>query len=188
MEYGYLWTIEKMNKEYPEVRFTMIPEEHPLRNIRQLVDSVLADEFAELADRSDPDHSITPNRLIKATLLQPIYSIRTEHMLCERIRYNILFQWFLDLDPALSTWDPVVLRNERELLNRDLTISRFFQTSAIHDLLVDISHHDIFKPDTSIIRMYLEPDEVDPKPPDKKQQPQNKKLRALDEWIWGGRH
>ncbi len=164
---------------------SVIPRDHPLRNIRDIADVVLNKQFPQLLEEPGATLAIEPDRLVKAILLQPIYSIRTDHMLCERIRYNVLFQWFLGLPRNDVCWDPVVLGNERKELHE--TLSGFFQNQEIRELLNDLKRHDIFKPDLSIIRMYLEPGSDKADHPDK-QQKGAKELRALDDWIWGGRH
>ena len=180
--HSYPNEVKNNNHETDNLR---IPREHPLRNIRDIADVVLNKQFPQLQEEPGAALAIRPDRLVKAILLQPIYSIRTDHMLCERIRYNVLFQWFLDLPRNDVCWDPVVLGNERKELHE--TLSRFFQNQKIRELLNDLKHHNIFKPDLSIIRMYLEPGSDKPDHPDK-QQKGGKKLRALDDWIWGGRH
>ena len=79
---------------------SFIPEEHPIRRIKPIVESALA-RLSSLfdgmyADRGRP--SIPPEHLLKASLLIALYSIRSERQLCERLRYDLLFKWFLDLN------------------------------------------------------------------------------------------
>src|SRR5579872_147161 len=79
-----------------------IPQEHPLRRIKQLTDVALK-ELSPVFDqmysvRGRP--SIPPERLLKASLLMALYTIRSERMFCEQLDYNLLFRWFLDLN-----WD-----------------------------------------------------------------------------------
>ena len=77
-----------------------IPAEHPLRAVRETVDEVLRgmskDFDAVYADTGR--HSIAPERLLRALLLQCFYSIRSERMLVEQINYSWLFRWFVGLD------------------------------------------------------------------------------------------
>ena len=80
----------------PESR---VPEAHPLRAIKRDADAVLATlsrEFDELY-AEDGRPSIPPERLLKASLLIALYSVRSDRMLCEMLDYNILFRWFLDM-------------------------------------------------------------------------------------------
>ena len=79
-----------------------IRADHPLRAIKKLAD----DELARLNDRFNAAYSafgkpsIPPETLIKATLLQALYSIRSERQLCEDIDVNLLYRWFLDMKPV----------------------------------------------------------------------------------------
>ena len=76
-----------------------VPEHHPLRLIRRIVNEVLADldrEFAELyAAEGRP--SVAPERLLRALLLQAFYTIRSERQLMEQLHYNLLYRWFVGL-------------------------------------------------------------------------------------------
>jgi transposase len=84
-----------------------VPQTHPLRAIRVLVDDVLRDmspEFDRLyAAVGRP--SIPPERLLRAQLLQIFYSIRSERLLMEQLDYNLLFRWFvgLEMDEPIHT-------------------------------------------------------------------------------------
>ena len=77
----------------------LIPADHPIRRIRRVVDAVLA----ELDDTFDAMYStkgrpsVPPERLLKASVLMALYSIRSERAFCERLNYDLLFKWFLDL-------------------------------------------------------------------------------------------
>lgn len=77
-----------------------VPQDHPLRAIRGLVDDVLRDmsrEFDGLYARVGRP-SIPPERLLRAQLLQIFYSIRSERLLMEQLDYNLLFRWFVGMD------------------------------------------------------------------------------------------
>ena len=84
-----------------------IPAEHPLRRIKALADAELArlsPVFDQMyAERGRP--SIPPERLLKSCLLIALYSIRSERQFCEQLQYNLLFQWFLDLDLRTPGFD-----------------------------------------------------------------------------------
>ena len=76
-----------------------IPADHPLRAVRRLVDEVLAKmsaQFAKLYSHTGRP-STAPERLLKASLVQAFFSIRSERQLVEQIDYNILFRWFVGL-------------------------------------------------------------------------------------------
>ena len=77
----------------------LIPAAHPIRRIRLVVEAVLADldgEFDAMYARTGRP-SVPPEQLLKATVLMALYSIRSERAFCERLNYDLLFKWFLDL-------------------------------------------------------------------------------------------
>jgi transposase len=79
-----------------------VPTHHPLRPIKRLVDEALADlssTFDEMYAK-DGRPSIPPERLLKASLLIALHSVRSERAFCEELEYNLLFRWFLDMDNA----------------------------------------------------------------------------------------
>ena len=85
-----------------------IPQDHPLRAIRRLVDQVLAG-MSKRFDRLYSEvgrPSIPPERLLRALLLQVFYSIRSENLLMEQLDYNLLFRWFVGLEIDDRVWDP----------------------------------------------------------------------------------
>ncbi len=100
-----------------------IPQNHPLRAIRSTVDEVLqcmSKEF-DAAYAKAGRHSIAPERLLRALLLQLFYSIRSERMLVEQLNYSWLFRWFVGLDMDEPVWNHAVFSKNRDrLLNRDM--------------------------------------------------------------------
>ena len=99
----------------PEQR---IPQDHPLRAIRTLVDRALREQdlhfYALYARRGR--RSIPPERLLRALLLMALYSIRSEGQLMEQINFNLLFRWFVGLNPDDAVWDASVFTKNRERL------------------------------------------------------------------------
>jgi transposase len=95
-----------------------IAANHPARQIRVLVDRALLRMDGELeklyADRGRP--SIAPERLLRATLLMILYSIRSERQLMEQMNYNLLFRWFVGLEMDDAVWDVTVFTKNRERL------------------------------------------------------------------------
>lgn len=95
-----------------------VPKEHPLRAIRQMMDRALGDldgEFELLyARRGRP--SIAPEKLLRAQLLQVLYSVRSERQLMEQLDYNLLFRWFVGLNIDDPVWDATVFSKNRERL------------------------------------------------------------------------
>ena len=95
-----------------------VPKRHPIRKMRKLVDEALANldaVFDEMyADGGRP--SIPPERLIRASLLQVFYSIRSERQLMEQLDYNLLFRWFISLSVDEPVWSPSTFSKNRDRL------------------------------------------------------------------------
>ena len=109
-----------------------IAADHPLRAIRALVDEVLAalsGRFAGLyASTGRP--SIPPEQLLRATLLQAFFSVRSERQLMEQVDYNLLFRWFVGLDIDTAVWDASTFSKNRDrLLEAD--VAREFLTTLM---------------------------------------------------------
>jgi transposase len=95
-----------------------IPPDHPLRIIKQLADRALAglsSEFDRLYARIGRP-SIPPERLLKASLLTALFSVRSERAFCEELNYNLLFRWFLQMDMVEPSFDPTVFTKNRQRL------------------------------------------------------------------------
>jgi transposase len=109
---------------------SVVPRNHPLRAIRKLLDAALRDLsplFDEMyAEMGRP--SIPPERLLKAKVLQALYTIRSETLLVESFQYNFLFRWFLDLNMTDPVWDHSVFSKNQERLLRHHTADLFFAT------------------------------------------------------------
>ena len=101
-----------------------IPAKHPLRKIRQVVNDALASldsEFASLyVDFGRP--SIAPERLIRAGLIQILFSVRSERQLMEQMQYNPMFRWFVGLGIDDPVWVATVFTKNRDrLLTTDMS-------------------------------------------------------------------
>ena len=109
-----------------------VPQDHPLRAIRALVDDVLRDmsrEFDGLyATVGRP--SIPPERLLRAQLLQIFYSIRSERLLMEQLDYNLLFRWFVEMELDEPIWDTTVFTKNRDRLLNQAIARSFFRTGG----------------------------------------------------------
>ncbi len=95
-----------------------IPQDHPLRPIRVLADAALASlnkRFEGLYSTMGRP-SIAPEVLLRATLLQAFFSVRSERMLMEQINYNLLFRWFVGLPMDAEVWHPTVFTHNRDRL------------------------------------------------------------------------
>ncbi|PSH02871.1 MAG: hypothetical protein CXZ00_15235 [Acidobacteria bacterium] len=99
----------------PEAR---VRQDHPLRAIRQLVDAVLrglSPEFSRMYSREGRP-SIAPEKLLRALVLQLLYSVRSERLLMEEIDYSILFRWFIGLNLDERVWDATTFSKNRDRL------------------------------------------------------------------------
>jgi transposase len=95
-----------------------IPQDHPLRAMQALVNPILAElspHFQALYAKTGRP-SIPPERLLRALLLQILYTIRSERQLMEQLNYNLLFRWFVGLNPDDAVWVPTVFTKNRERL------------------------------------------------------------------------
>jgi transposase len=130
-------TEERMRGDHsePDAMFSYIsaaqrvPKDHPLRAIRTMVDDVLRrlwSDFERLYSHTGRP-SIPPERLLRALLLQVLYSIRSERMLMEQLDYNLLFRWFVGLSMDDPIWDATVFTKNRDRLLRGDIAVRFFE-------------------------------------------------------------
>jgi transposase len=101
----------------------LIPQNHPIRGVKALVDLVLDRmnwQFDALyVDRGRP--SIPPEQLLRAFILQKLYSIRSERQLEEMMRYNLMYRWFVGLNPSDAVWDHSTFsRNAQRLVRGEM--------------------------------------------------------------------
>ena len=105
-----------------------IRADHPLRDVKRRADRILASlsaDFAKCYSRTGRP-SVPPERLLKAQLLLALYSIRSERQLCERIDTDLLFRWFLDLQPSEEAFDHAVFSHNRKRLDDGGLARAFF--------------------------------------------------------------
>ena len=111
-----------------------VPPDHPLRPMRAMVDGVLQElspEFNRLYSRVGRP-SIPPEQLLRALLLQILYSVRSERVLMEQLDYNLLFRWFVGLKADARIWDATVFtKNRQRLLDGDIARA-FFERVVAH--------------------------------------------------------
>lgn len=112
----------------------LVPQDHPIREIKPIVDKVLQQLSATFnrmyAETGRP--SIPPEHLLKSCLLIALYSVRSERQFCERLQYDLLFKWFLDLniiDPAFDA--STFSKNKERLLEHQ--VAREFLTAVLEE-------------------------------------------------------
>ena len=110
----------------PEQR---VPADHPLRAIRAMTDDALrrlSPRFKSIyASTGRP--SVPPEQLLRALLLQVLYSVRSERLLVEQLQYNLLFRWFVGLDMDDEVWTPTTFTKNRERLLEGEIARAFFE-------------------------------------------------------------
>jgi transposase len=164
---------------YPDAMFSYIrpeqrvPADHPLRPIRAMVDRALREmspEFARLYPKTGRP-SIPPEQLLRALLLQLLYSVRSERQLMEQLDYNLLFRWFVGLTLDDAVWDPTVFTKNRDRLLRGDIARAFFErvlAQAKGQHLLSAEHFTI---DGTLIEAWaglksFKPKGAPPEPPD----------------------
>lgn len=130
--------------------------DHPLRPIKRMVDAELA-RMGHLFNKAYSDKgrpSVPPERLLKALLLQALYAVRSEAQLVERIDTDLLFRWFLDMDPAMEVFDATAFTHNRPRLEEFGIIQRFFGGVVRKAMDEGLASDDHFSADGSLIRSY----------------------------------
>jgi transposase len=143
----------------------LIPADHPIRRIRVVVDAVLAEldgEFDAMYARSGRP-SVPPEQLLKATVLMAMYSIRSERAFCERLNYDLLFKWFLDMAIDAKAFDATTFsKNRQRLLDHDIA-DRFFAAVVAQAKLRRYISSDHFSVDGTLLEAWASHKSFQPK-------------------------
>jgi transposase len=133
-----------------------IPADHPVRQIRVLVDRALARMDAEfdLLYATTGRPSIAPERLLRATLLMVLYSIRSERQLIEQIDYNLLFRWFVGLEMDDAVWDATVFTKNRERLIAGAVSQRLLDAVLVEARDENLLSEEHFTVDGTLIQAW----------------------------------
>ena len=137
----------------PEER---VPEKHPLRAIRKMTDEVLqglSAKFNELYSATGRP-SIAPEKLLRALLLQILYTLRSERLLMEQLQYNLLFRWFVGLNMDEPVWVPTVFTKNRDRLLEGEIASLFFAGVLAQARLADLLSDEHFSVDGTLIEAW----------------------------------
>jgi transposase len=143
----------------------LIPADHPIRRIRVVVDAVLAelDDDLDAMYATSGRPSVPPEVLLKATILMAMYSIRSERAFCERLNYDLLFKWFLDLPIDARAFDPSTFsKNRRRLLDHDIA-DRFFAAVVGQAKLRRYVSSDHFSVDGTLLEAWASQKSFQPK-------------------------
>jgi transposase len=148
-----------------------VRKDHPLRAVRTMVDEVLK----QLSPRFDAMYakvgrpSIPPEQLLRAQLLQMLYSIRSERLLMEEIDYNMLFRWFIGLNLDDEVWDATVFTKNRDRL-LDADVAKEFLAHVVAQARAKgWASDEHFTVDGTLLEAWAGAKSFQPK--DKKQQP-----------------
>ena len=146
----------------PEQR---VPADHPLRPIREMVNAVLrklSPEFNKIySDTGRP--SIPPERLLRALLLQVLYTIRSERMLMEQLQYNMLFRWFVGLSMDDAVWDVTVFTKNRERFLGGEIPQKFFAAVLDQARAADLLSDEHFTVDGTLVEAWASHKSFKPK-------------------------
>src|SRR5438477_4884368 len=134
----------------PEQR---VPTDHPLRAIRQICDKILvelsglfATMYSEIGRSSVP-----PERLLRALLLQVLYTVRSERMLMEQLDYNLLFRWFVGLNMDDAVWHVTVYTKNRDRLLQADVAKKFFGLVVAEAQGLDLMSDEHFTVDGTLL-------------------------------------
>lgn len=153
-----------------------VPRDHPIREIKKLTDEALrplSGTFNRMyARRGRP--SVAPERLLKGMLLMALFSVPSERRLCERIRYDLLFRWFLDMDLTERPFDHCAFSDNRERLMKHEVAHKFF--SEVFAIAEDrgLTSSDHFSVDGSLIEAWSSMKSFRPKDEDDDDQDSNR--------------
>lgn len=144
-----------------------IPARHPLRTIREVVNAALAMLDADFAGlyAGEGRPSIAPERLLRASLIQILFSIRSERQLMEQMQYNLLFRWFVGLGIDDAVWVPTVFSKNRDrLLNTDIA-AKFLAAILAHGKVAPLLSDDHFSVDGTLVEAWASFKSFRPKVP-----------------------
>jgi transposase len=137
----------------PEAR---VPPRHPLRQIRELVRTVLKElsvSFGKLYS-SEGRPSIPPEQLLSALLLQVFYGIRSERQLMEQLDYNLLYRWFVGLAPDDPVWNATTFTKNRERLQQGDVFQKFMTKLLNHPQVKPLLSDEHFSVDGTLIEAW----------------------------------
>src|SRR5712691_2693158 len=133
-----------------------VPEDHPLRAIRAMVEVALhhmGSQFERMYAKVGRP-SIPPEQLLRALLLQVLYTVRSERLLMEQLDYNLLFRWFVGLNLDDEVWDATVFTKNRERLLGAEVAKRFFAEVLAQARSRDLLSTEHFTVDGTLIEAW----------------------------------
>jgi len=141
---------------YPIDIEAWIAPDHPLRGVKRRADAVLGgmrkDFDRAYAKLGRP--SIPPEMLLKALLLQALYSIRSERQLVDQIQMNLLYKWFIDLSLDAAAWNATTFTKNRERFEKHGLLRKFFDQVVSQAYVEEWASNDHFTVDGTLIESY----------------------------------
>ena len=143
----------------------LIPPGHPIRRIRAVVDVVLAemDDVFDGMYAAGGRTSVPPETLLKATVLMAMYSIRSERAFCERLNYDLLFKWFLDMRIDQPAFDATTFSKNRKRLLEHQVADEFFAAVVRQAKLRRYVSSDHFSVDGTLLNAWASHKSFKPK-------------------------
>jgi transposase len=133
-----------------------LAKNHPLRAIKRRADEVLKQMqqvfHAAYSETGRP--GIPPEALLKALLLQALYSIPSERRLVDALNWNLLYRWFCGLDPDQAVWDATAFTHNRERFERHGLVQKFFERVVATALVEEYASNDHFTVDGTLIQSW----------------------------------
>ena len=133
-----------------------VPRGHPLRSIRQIANGALSDlsgDFAAMYARLGRP-SIAPEKLLRASLLQAFYSVRSERQLMERLDFDLLFRWFVGLGIDDPVWDHSVFSKNRDRLLEGEIAAKFLAAVLAQPDVKQLLSSDHFSVDGTLVEAW----------------------------------
>ena len=133
-----------------------VPAAHPLRVIREVVNEVLGALDADFADMYSAFGrvSIAPEKLLRGSLLQAFYTIRSERQLMEQLDYNLLFRWFVGLGIDDPVWDHSTYSKNRDRLLEADVAKKFLKAILAHRRVAPLLSNDHFTVDGTLVQSW----------------------------------
>jgi transposase len=143
-----------------------VPAHHPLRRVRDFADAALKElspEFERLYSKIGRP-SIAPEQMLRALLLQMLYTVRSERMLVEQLEYNLLFRWFVGLAMSEPAWDATSFSKNRERLLEGEVAQSFFSAVVGEARRQRLLHDEHFTVDGTLIEAWASEKSYQKKP------------------------
>ena len=143
-----------------------VPARHPLRKVREIVNDALASmdgAFDGLYAREGRP-SIAPERLLRASLIQMLFSVRSERQLMEQMQYNLLFRWFVGLGIDDPVWVPTVFSKNRDRLLTTDVARTFLAAILAHTQVAPLLSDKHFSVDGTLIKAWASMKSFQPRP------------------------